>query len=197
MDVKTICLGLLTERPMSGYEIRKCFEEAFQHFFLAGFGSIYPALADLAADGLVTVESVEQEKRPDKKVYKITAGGRRTLEAELLATEPRHKIRSEFLALLYFAHLLPPARVDAVIETMAREWEEGLGRDLAAVERSGERADGTPLTPGMRFDIGFARAVLTAKLAYVRRHKPGLLRELEASAGIGADTGVPRAEAAE
>ncbi|HEX8374825.1 MAG TPA: PadR family transcriptional regulator, partial [Geminicoccaceae bacterium] len=129
MDVKTLCLGVLTERPMSGYEIRKRFEEAFQHFFLAGFGSIYPALADLAADGLVTVESVEQEKRPDKKVYRITERGRRALIGDLMAAEPRHKIRSEFLALVYFAHLLPPARVEDVIDAMIREWETCLERD--------------------------------------------------------------------
>ena len=62
MDTRTLCLGVLTERPMSGYEIKKHFEQAFRHFFMAGFGSIYPALAELARDGLVTVESVEQAK---------------------------------------------------------------------------------------------------------------------------------------
>lgn len=193
MDVKTLCLGVLTERPMSGYEIRKCFEEAFQHFFLAGFGSIYPALADLAAGGHVTVESVEQEKRPDKKVYRITEAGRRALIAELQATEPRHKVRSEFLALAYFAHLLPPARVAEILDAMVREWETCIVRDLEALERRGERADGTPLTPGMRFGVGFGRTVLTAALAYVKRQKPQLMRELDSDAAAAG----PRAEAAE
>ena len=193
MDVKTLCLGVLTERPMSGYEIRKHFEEAFQHFFLAGFGSIYPALADLAADGLVTVESVEQEKRPDKKVYRITERGRRALVGDLMAAEPRHKIRSEFLALVYFAHLLPPARVEDVIDAMIREWETCLERDLAAVERRGETGTGGELAPGMRFGLGYGRVVLTAALAYVKRQKPQLLREL----GQAADAPDARPEAAE
>ena len=38
MDTRTLCLGVLTERAMSGYEIKKHFEEAFRHFFVAGFG---------------------------------------------------------------------------------------------------------------------------------------------------------------
>lgn len=194
MDVKTLCLGVLTERPMSGYEIRKHFEEAFQHFFLAGFGSIYPALADLAAGGLVTVESVEQEKRPDKKVYRITERGRRALIGDLMAAEPRHKVRSEFLALIYFAHLLPPARVEDILDAMVRDWETGLERDLIAVERRGETGTGGELTPGMRFGLGYGRVVLTAALAYVRRQKPQLLRELARSAGTSDDV---RAEAAE
>ena len=64
MDVKTLCLGVLAERPMTGYEIKKLFDRGFRHFFVAGYGSIYPALAELAQAGLVTVESVDQERRP-------------------------------------------------------------------------------------------------------------------------------------
>ena len=75
MDVKTLCLGVLTEGDKTGYEIKRCFEEAFSHFFGAGFGSIYPALAELSRQGLVTCRSVEQDKRPDKKVYSLTAAG--------------------------------------------------------------------------------------------------------------------------
>jgi PadR family transcriptional regulator, regulatory protein AphA len=110
MDVKTLCLGVLAEHPMSGYEIKKLFERGFRHFFVAGYGSIYPALAELARAGLVTVESIEQDGRPDKKVYGITTAGREQLAADLSTAEPRHKVRSEFLALLYFAHLIPPSR---------------------------------------------------------------------------------------
>ena len=62
MDVKTLCLGVLTEGDRTGYEIKQRFEEAFNHFFGAGFGSIYPALAELTRRGLVTCESVETRR---------------------------------------------------------------------------------------------------------------------------------------
>jgi hypothetical protein len=110
-----------------------------------------------------------------------------------MAAEPRHKIRSEFLALVYFAHLLPPARVEDVIDAMIREWETCLERDLAAVERRGETGTGGELAPGMRFGLGYGRVVLTAALAYVKRQKPQLLREL----GQAADAPDARPEAAE
>ncbi len=113
MDVKTLCLGALTERDLTGYEIKQHFEEAYSHFFVAGYGSIYPALADLTRRGLVCCTSVPQEKRPDKKVYSLTQTGRDALIAELMATPPRHKVRSEFLVLMVFAHLLPPEKVAA------------------------------------------------------------------------------------
>ena len=123
MDVKTLCLGVLTEGDQTGYEIKHRFEEAFSHFFGASFGSIYPALAELSRQGLVTCRSVEQDKRPDKKVYSLTERGQRALLDELMATPPRHKVRSEFLVLMYFAHLLPPARVAAIIDQMIAHWE--------------------------------------------------------------------------
>ena len=176
MDVKTLCLGALAERAMTGYEIKKLFERAFRHFFLAGFGSIYPALAELAREGLVTVETVEQDKRPDKKVYRITPEGQRQLARELAATEPRHKVRSEFLALLYFAHLLPPERLPAVLDAMLGHWERTLGEDLATAAHDGAQA----MTPGQRFALGFGQTILTAAIGYVSAHRRALLAEAEA-----------------
>ena len=177
MDVKTLCLGVIAERPASGYEIKKLFDRAFRHFFAAGFGSIYPALAELAQAGLVTVESVDQERRPDKKVYRITAAGLDQLTTDLAAAEPRHKVRSEFLALLYFAHLLPPDRVAALLDGMVAQWSEVLAGDLAE--------DDAALTPGQRFARGYGRTVLSAAESYVRAQGPGLLRAL-AQGGTGA-----------
>jgi len=178
MDVKTLCLGVLTERPMTGYAIKKRFETGFRHFFVAGFGSIYPALAELARDGLVTVESVAQDRRPDKKVYRVTAAGRAQLARELAAAEPRHKVRSEFLTLLYFAHLLPPDRVAAVLDGMMREWQRVLEEDLQAAELT-DGAGCAALTPGMRFALEFGRTMLSTALGHVRQNAPELLRRLE------------------
>jgi DNA-binding PadR family transcriptional regulator len=53
MDVKTVCLGMLTDGDASGYDLKKEFESSFGHFFAAGYGSIYPALGALARDGMV------------------------------------------------------------------------------------------------------------------------------------------------
>ena len=59
---------MLTDGPASGYDMKKCFESSFGHFFPAGYGSIYPALATLARNGLVEFEEVPQEGKPDRKV---------------------------------------------------------------------------------------------------------------------------------
>jgi PadR family transcriptional regulator AphA len=178
MDVKTLCLGALTEGDKSGYEIKRCFEEAFSHFFVAGYGSIYPALADLSRTGLVTCESVEQEGRPDKKVYSLTSAGERLLVDELLVTRPRHKVRSEFLVLMYFAHLLPPTRLVALIDERIAEWELTLAEIDACAT-----SDDVHTSPGMRFARGYGRAVIGAAVAYVRANKAGLVQEVAAAVG--------------
>ncbi len=184
MDVKTLCLGALSERPMTGYEIKKQFEAAFRHFFLAGYGSIYPSLAQLAKEGFVSATEVEQDSRPDKKIYSITELGRDRLRDELLETEPRHRVRSEFLVMMYFAHLMPAGRVTDVMEEMIGKWEKVLLEDIEAFENEYGSGDPENLTPGQRFACGYGRAVLTAALAYTKRQKSQLLRKIDEEAEL-------------
>ena len=137
MDVKTLCLGVLTLRDMTGYEIKKHFEQSFAHFFVAGYGSIYPALSDLTRAGLVSCQDVAQAKRPDKKVYSITETGRAQLAAALAETPPRHKVRSEFLVLLYFAHLLSSERLAEVLDQRVRDIDSMIASiDAAFADQS-------------------------------------------------------------
>ena len=152
MDVKTLCLGVLTEGDKTGYEIKRCFEEAFSHFFGAGFGSIYPALAELSRLGLVTCrerragEAAGQEGlQPDRRRASAL------LIDELLTTPPRHKVRSEFLVLMYFAHLLPPDAAGRDHRRADRGMGTGAGRDrsLRHIGRCGHKS-GHAVCAGLR-----------------------------------------------
>ena len=110
MDAKTLCLGLLSFGNASGYDLKKHVESAGDHFFASGFGSIYPALAALSAKGLIERINVTSGGRRDRKVYRITSTGRSELARRLAMAEPRHTLRSELFALLYFSHLLSAER---------------------------------------------------------------------------------------
>lgn len=161
MDVKTLCLGVLTLRDMTGYEIKKHFEKSFAHFFAAGYGSIYPALGDLTREGYVSCRDVAQDKRPDKKVYSLTERGREVLLVALMKTAPRHKVRSEFLALLYFAHLLPPDRLVEVFEQRARDIDE----TIACIDAFEEQDHPSP---SREMVAGIGRAALEAQRDAIR-----------------------------
>lgn len=196
MDVKTLCLGILAEQDRTGYEIKRYCEEVFRHFFLAGFGSIYPALAELRRAGLVRLTggaqpSATRQGRPDKKVYGITPAGRSALAAELLATVPSHKVRSSFLTLMYFAHLMPPEAVDQKLGQMIQSFEATVEGELASFGANEAWRD---LTPGQRFALGYGRTVLGAALAYCREQRPLLAQALR-EAAPAAVTGVTDAAA--
>src|SRR5262249_35239772 len=102
IDVQALCLAVLSHRPASGYEIKKALTEGpYAFFHRASFGSIYPALTRLHAAGDVTVEAREQDKRPDKKVYTITASGHGRLVDALHRPPAPDYFRSDFVLMLF------------------------------------------------------------------------------------------------
>jgi DNA-binding PadR family transcriptional regulator len=156
---------MLTDGDASGYDLKKYFESSFGHFFAAGYGSIYPALASLAEKQLVSCRCIPQEGKPDRKVYAITEAGREKLLAELDKPDPAHKVRSEFLATLCFAHLLRPEQIEAVLQHRIAEIEE--------YEELFDKFEHTCMqeTPnGMSFTVGIARAVMLAMKKYIQEN---------------------------
>ncbi|MGK5546736.1 helix-turn-helix transcriptional regulator [Streptomyces sp. URMC 127] len=67
-------LKLLDEAPRHGYEIIRLLEERFQGLYAPSAGTVYPRLAKLEAEGLVT-----HTTEGGRKVYAITAAGRAEL----------------------------------------------------------------------------------------------------------------------
>ena len=166
MDVKDLCLGALTRGDATGYDLKKFFESSFGHCFLAGYGSIYPALAELTEAKLVSARTVPGQAGPSRKLYHLTEAGRKAFLKRLEATDPQHKVKSEFLVLMYFAHLLPPTRLDAILDKHLDE----LGQKLAMIEthQVGGLASGPA---GARFVSGFGKAVMGAAQEYIRAHR--------------------------
>jgi PadR family transcriptional regulator PadR len=80
-----ILLNLLAEldRPMYGYEIIKELESRSEGYFRFKEGLIYPRLHELERQGLLRSEWRGEEGSRRRKFYRITAKGRRRLEAEL------------------------------------------------------------------------------------------------------------------
>ncbi|MEV5506041.1 PadR family transcriptional regulator [Streptomyces orinoci] len=67
-------LKLLDEAPRHGYEIIRLLEERFQGLYAPSAGTVYPRLAKLEAEGLVT-----HTTEGGRKVYAITEAGRAEL----------------------------------------------------------------------------------------------------------------------
>ena len=168
MDIKTLCLGVLSLGEASGYEIKKFFEDGFSHFYVAGFGSIYPALAQLTRDGLVTCSDIQQERRPAKKVYRITEAGASLFQRELMQTHPTHKVRSDFLLQLIFAPFLSEERLE---EVMALRMAD-IRAELEHIQNCSQREE---VPASAQFAKGYAQAVLQAGLDYIEEHREQIL----------------------
>lgn len=176
MNVRTLCLGVLTTGEASGYEIKKEIEEGlFSHFIEASYGSIYPALTQLLAEGLLTVRAEEQTGKPDKKVYAITEAGRRALARTIAVVPGKDKYKSEFLFQMFLQQFVAPGVVLAAIDKQLSD----LRSDLARIAEC--RTSEAP-TPGAKFIADYGDAVLTASVSCLELKKAELLRHLSPQA---------------
>ncbi|TCS62939.1 PadR family transcriptional regulator [Varunaivibrio sulfuroxidans] len=172
MDAKILCLGVLTLGDASGYEIRKQFEDGrFSDFYGAGFGSIYPALGQLSAQGLVDCVEMEQHGRPDKKVYSITPTGR-ALFAEALKEMPGpDKIRSETMFMFFFSEMMDKQHLKDVFDAYLDDHRQRA----ACLKAHGSDHPCEAMGDGPRFICGVGQAIYEAVVTYMETHRADLL----------------------
>ena len=169
MNVRTLCLAILYFNESSGYDIRKHVTEgAYSHFVEASYGSIYPALAKLEADGLVTAREENHPGRPARKVYRITDEGRAEFRAALASPLQPDVFRSPFLLTALCAELMDPHDMKRAVEGQVRN----MLADLATVEKAAEES-------GMRgadWVHRLVRHTIEASLTFIEENREELIR---------------------
>jgi DNA-binding PadR family transcriptional regulator len=127
-----IILGLLGAHPMSGYDIKRAFDRSLATYWNAGNSQIYTTLKALAARRLVSSETIQQEGRPNRRVYSLTAAGRTALDAWLAEPVPARFTKDEFLTRLFFCGQTS----DTTALRHLEEHEATLHTQLADMERA-------------------------------------------------------------
>jgi len=164
MNVRTLCLGILSFEEATGYEIKKLSVEGrFSHFIDASFGSIYPALTRLCEEGLVNVRVEQQEGRPSRKVYSITETGRREFVKSLAEPPAPDKIKSEFLFVVLCSEFLDGEQVGKVIDDRITWIDEELQR-MKDFRKDCDHV-------GSQFAIGYGAALCQAARDYLSENK--------------------------
>lgn len=168
MNVKTLILAILNTQDASGYEIKKLSSEGrFSYFVDISFGSIYPTLARLETEGMVTCRTETQTGKPDRKIYSIAPAGRVALALGLAQPPRRDKFKSEFLLVAINAQL-------AGTEAIKRAISERIDWLQAEVEMLGNVAKDCD-NPATSWVANYGRAVMGHDLDYLKSNKDALI----------------------
>lgn len=124
-------LGLLAREPRTGYDLAQRLKGNVGFFWQARHSQIYPELAKLSEQGLVTFEEIMQAERPDKKVYTLTKAGRTALESWLTEPVAVPKSRDELVLKAYSIWLADPKDAHKLFEAHAIAHEAQLEHYLA------------------------------------------------------------------
>lgn len=103
-----VILGLLSEQPLSGYQIKKIVDIRFKFFWSESFGQIFPALKALAAEGLIEEISARQPDARAQRLYRILPSGQQALADWLKLPVEKESLRLEILLKTYFSNLVAP-----------------------------------------------------------------------------------------
>lgn len=145
-------LGLLKEKPMHGYELKKTLTERFTQSGKYSYGSLYPTLKRLQKAGAVQGEYPKGEVARRKNVYHVTPAGEE-LFAQMLeqtTTQAAEDKETFMLRLAFFRYTRPETRL-RMLERRRGYLLDQLARIKGSLQTLKERLDSYSLEL-MRYD---------------------------------------------
>jgi DNA-binding PadR family transcriptional regulator len=143
-------LGLLSESPLHGYELRQRLKATLGSFRAFSYGSLYPTLRRMKAAGWIAEDEGDAEVvaeapvltgRRGKVVYKLTAEGKERF-TELLAEAGPAAWEDEAFGIhfAFFSHTAPEVRV-RILEGRRSRLEERREGVRSSLKRTRSRMD--------------------------------------------------------
>lgn len=140
-------LGQLHESPMHGYELRKRLSAVLGTMRAFSYGSLYPCLKQLVAQGWIAESSDNTHigGRRSKIVYQLTADGKEHFQQLLSEAGPTSWEDDTFgVRLAFFGRTDAETRMRILLGRRGR-LEERLDNVKSALSRTRERIDGYTL----------------------------------------------------
>lgn len=97
MSLKHAVLAALLEGEASGYDLAKLFDVSVANFWAATPQQLYRELDRLSEAGLITARVVQQERRPNKRVFTLTDAGHQDLITYTAHTPKPTAVRDELM----------------------------------------------------------------------------------------------------
>ncbi|WP_309054551.1 PadR family transcriptional regulator [Streptomyces sp.] len=131
MSLKHAVLAALLEGEASGYDLAKIFDVSVANFWASTPQQLYRELDRLSEAGLITARVVEQERRPNKRMFRLTEAGRADLYAYTTTAPRPTAVRDE---LMVQVQACDSGDTEAVRGFVAERMETARGK-LARYER--------------------------------------------------------------
>jgi len=136
-------LGLLGQRPQSGYDLRRIFATTpFTHYSDSP-GAVYPALRRLEARGWIAPHASAPTNARRRRPLRLTTGGTRCFRSWLSRLPTRdevvHDMGALYLRFAFMSQAVPPAvprRFLASLRELLEAHLEGLERYYAQTHRA-------------------------------------------------------------
>lgn len=178
VSFRQLILGLLTHKPMSGYDIKLFLKSLGWLVGDPSFGAIYPALHGLLKEGLVTVEVLPSQTKPPRKMYSITGAGVQSLQEWSDRPAAGNASLKTFVMRLILADNLSGASLQKHLQQRRGQ----VADHYAALERMIQHLDGKR-DLGQRLALDYSMAIAHAELAWLDDVLARLGQEL-ASEGV-------------
>jgi DNA-binding PadR family transcriptional regulator len=102
MSVRDAVLAALLEGESSGYDLAKSFDASVANFWMATPQQLYRELDRLAEQGLIQARVVQQERRPNKRMYSLTEAGYDAIQ-QFTSRAPKPSVTRDELAVKVMA----------------------------------------------------------------------------------------------
>jgi DNA-binding PadR family transcriptional regulator len=166
MSLPHVILGMLRNKPKSGYDLKKELQNVIQFFWEADISRIYRSLGEMQKKGWVEFETVIQEDSPNKKVYSLTRKGRKELQKWLAEPGKASGSHNPFLAQLHFSDAIPVEHQLLVL----KERLKSLRQDLVELERRAAHGNMPVPLPPDALKRGVTRAMFSLEYG-IRRYR--------------------------
>ncbi|MGI5460289.1 PadR family transcriptional regulator [Streptomyces sp. CA-249302] len=136
MALRNAVMAALLEGEASGYDLAKGFEASVANFWMATPQQLYRELERMESEGLVSARVVQQERRPNKRLFSLTEAGLEVLRDYVLDTPAKPlAIRDE---LMVKVQCVDVGDIEPVRAAIAERVERSAAK-LARYERLQER----------------------------------------------------------
>jgi DNA-binding PadR family transcriptional regulator len=97
MSLRDAALAALLEGESSGYDLAKSFDASTANFWMATPQQLYRELERLSDQGLIQARVVQQERRPNKRMFSLTEAGRDAIRQFTAKAPKPSAIRDELM----------------------------------------------------------------------------------------------------